>query len=255
VVGEFVVQIDGVPEFGVGVVVSGQPRMSKSEIAVGDSLCRPVVQAFGGVEAGLLGRDQVVPMSLPVEEDDQSPGELPGVGVEPAVGGQADRGNQCGVFGGEPCCRLDLVGESLRCGCGVPVRDRAVLSDAEGPSSTRSGEPEACHGVEATSLGTGIEASGWSGNSSGALVFMNQAAEHVDSLHRRHAGVRPDQRQPGSRVWRVQVQAAVRPCRVVMPQVFGQHPMQLALAPDWRWLQISVQPRHSARTVHTQRSA
>jgi hypothetical protein len=53
-------------------------------------------------------------------------------------------------------------------------------------------------------------------NSSGAAVFVDQAAEYVDSLHRRRAATRLDQRQPG-RTWRLQIQAAVWSYRVVVP--------------------------------------
>jgi len=54
-----------------------------------------------------------------------------------------------------------------------------------------------------------------SSRSSGVAVFVDQAAEHVDSLHRRYDGAWLDQRQPG-RVWWLQVQAAVRSHSVVV---------------------------------------
>src|SRR2546421_3696269 len=51
-------------------------------------------------------------------------------------------------------------------------------------------------------------------------------------LHRRHDGVRFDQCQSASRPRGLQIQTAVWSCGVVVPQIFGQHSMQLALIPD-----------------------
>jgi hypothetical protein len=58
-------------------------------------------------------------------------------------------------------------------------------------------------------------------SSSGAAVFVNQAAEYVDPLHRRLDGARLGKRQPGSlstgsRTWRLQIQAAVWPYGVLV---------------------------------------
>ena len=61
--------------------------------------------------------DPVVPQSLSFEEGRESPGQLPGVSVEPAVGGLANERAQCGVLGGQPGQRLSQVG---RLGNGDP---------------------------------------------------------------------------------------------------------------------------------------
>jgi hypothetical protein len=46
-------------------------------------------------------------------------------------------------------------------------------------------------------------------DSSGAAVFVDQAAKYVNAFHQRLDGARLNKRQPGSRTWRLQVQAAV----------------------------------------------
>jgi hypothetical protein len=75
----------------------------------------------------------------------------------------------------------------------------------------------------------------------GALVLVDQTAEDIDAPHRAfHSGRRFDERQPtgrARRVGRLQVQAPVRPRRVVVAQVLGQHAVQLWLVPDQRPVQ------------------
>jgi hypothetical protein len=85
-------------------------------------------------------------------------------------------------------------------------------------------------------------------SSSHAAVFVDEAFEEVDPVDDtagRRCGC-----DPGRRRYRhCEVDAAVRPARVVVLDVPGEHLVQV------RWFQISVQSRHSARTVRIQRSA
>src|SRR5262249_23186955 len=70
-----------------------------------------VVKPAGGVHAYPPGGREVVPVPPPVEVGIQGPCQLPGVGVEPPLGGLPDGGEQHAVFGGQPCHRLLVVGE------------------------------------------------------------------------------------------------------------------------------------------------
>src|SRR6266511_2326518 len=108
------VQLEGLLEMGVGVAVAVQPDVREAEAAVGVGLPRLVTQATRGREGGALGGHPVVPVSLHVQERRVGPGELPGVRVQPGVGGVPDSGEQDRVFGGEPGHSVVLVGGRLR---------------------------------------------------------------------------------------------------------------------------------------------
>ena len=62
----------------------------------------------------------------------------------------------------------------------------------------------------------------------GATVFVYEAAEHVDAAH----VVGSTKRRRRHRNRRLQIDAAMRPSMVVMPQVLAQHLVQVALVLD-----------------------
>jgi hypothetical protein len=96
------VQIQGVPEVGVGFRVAAQQDVGVGEVAVGVGLRGQVVQQVGDVQSGLPGEGEVVPVPLPSEKRVQGPGKLPRVGIEPGLGGLPDSGEQHGMFDCQP---------------------------------------------------------------------------------------------------------------------------------------------------------
>src|SRR5262249_53843860 len=119
-------QVQGAAELGVGVVEAAQHGVGVGEDAVGAGLRGRVGQPLGGGHRGAADGGPVVPVPPPVEESRQSPGKLPGVGVEPGHGGLVDGGQQHGVLQREPVQGLLVVGGVLRgdVGCGRGEGDR-----------------------------------------------------------------------------------------------------------------------------------
>jgi hypothetical protein len=73
--------------------------------------------------------------------------------------------------------------------------------------------------------------------SGGAAVLVDQAAEHVDPFHSRRRASRSNDGQHAAGGGWLQVEGAVWPGGVVMPQVLRQDPVQLPLIPDQRPVQ------------------
>jgi hypothetical protein len=111
-----------VAELGVGVVEAAQQGVGVGEGAVGAGLRGRVGQAVGGGHRGTTGGGLVVPVSPPVEEGRQGPGQLPGVGVKSGSSGVVDGGQQHRALHREPIQSLLVVGGVLggdpRCGRG-----------------------------------------------------------------------------------------------------------------------------------------
>ena len=105
--------------------------------------------------------------------------------------------------------------------CGVPARGSVVSGGIAGPTALGSGR---CAMVRVAGDTSPVRAErSHAKRSSSAVVFVDQASQHVDSLHRRFDGARLDQRQPGGRTRRAQIKAAVWSLGVVVPQILGQH--------------------------------
>jgi hypothetical protein len=99
--------------------------------------------------------------------------------------------------------------------CGVPARGSVVLWRATDPPVRISHSVCAGHGGKGAQSGTSQRQC--PEDSSGAAVFVDQATQYVDPLHRRLATARRDQPQLGSRAWCPQIQAALRSHGVVVP--------------------------------------
>jgi hypothetical protein len=74
VIAELAVQVKGLPEVGVGHLVTAEPGVGMGQPAVGVRLPGPIAKALGGVEAGTLGDRLVVPVRPSVEEQFQGEG-------------------------------------------------------------------------------------------------------------------------------------------------------------------------------------
>ncbi|BCB89668.1 hypothetical protein Psuf_069810 [Phytohabitans suffuscus] len=135
-VGQPVVELAGVVEVGVGVVVAADPRVELGEPAVGVGLRAVVVQAPRGVQGGVGGAVPVVPVSPAVEERAEQVGQSPGVGFEAGLGGGVDRGDERGVFAGEPVECLGVAGQWFRRDVGAG--GARVVGSRCGPSSRRA---------------------------------------------------------------------------------------------------------------------
>ena len=114
---------------GVGIVVVAQLNIGAGEIAVGAGLRGRIGQPSGGGHGGVLGGGEIVPVPSPVEEAEEGPGQLPGVGVVPGGGGVVDGGEQDGVFGGEPFQGLLMVGGVFGGGAGLGRGEGDRVSD------------------------------------------------------------------------------------------------------------------------------
>lgn len=76
--------------------------------------------------------------------------------------------------------------------------------------------------------------------SSGALVLVNESAEHVDSADVRRRGRRSNGGQRTGWIGWMKIERTVRPHTVVLLQILGQHLAQLVLVPDQRPVQAPV---------------
>ena len=86
-------------------------------------------QPLGGRQGRAGGGHPVVPVSPPVEEEPQRPGQLPGVRVEAGRSGVLDGGDQYRVFGGEPVEGPLTVAEAFRGDTGLQRREGEPVPD------------------------------------------------------------------------------------------------------------------------------
>jgi hypothetical protein len=90
-------------------------------------------------------------------------------------------------------------------------------------------------GRPAGSLATRLR---WPGPSlGGAAVLVYEATEHVDPLHSRRCRGRSNGGQRAGRNGWLQIEGAVWPGGVVVPQIFGEDRAQLSFVPDQRSVQ------------------
>src|SRR5437764_10738947 len=85
--------------------------------------------------------------------------------------------------------------------------------------------------------------------SGGAAVLVDQSVEHVNAFNRPTVEGRFDECQPALRCGR---------CRSRLrcgPAVLEWRRYSINTRCSWRWVQISIQSKHSVRTVSTHRSA
>jgi hypothetical protein len=66
------------------------------------------------------------------------------------------------------------------------------------------------------------------------FVFVDETAEEIAAVHasQRRRGVASSCRDGGSRLWRLEVKPAVRPCVVVVAHVDAENMLELAAADD-----------------------
>jgi hypothetical protein len=114
----------------VRLVVAAQIGLGDREVTVSACLLRLVFEPLRGGQRRLLGGGSLVPVSLPVQEREQSPRQLADVAVEAGARGLVHGRQQRRPLGGEPVHRLirpdQLLGQAAgvrrRHGDGLVVR-------------------------------------------------------------------------------------------------------------------------------------
>src|SRR5215469_10244638 len=101
-----------------GLLVVAEFSAGVSQQAAGGGLPGGVAEAGGGGQRGALGGCPFLVAPTYFQEGRHGPGQLPGVAVEPGLGGEGGGGEQDVVLGLEPGQRLPVIGGPFGNGAG-----------------------------------------------------------------------------------------------------------------------------------------
>ena len=113
------VQAERPAQLGVALLVVAEQRVYAAEGPMNAGLAKGIARAAGGTERSTLGDKPLVQMPSPVEEVNQRPGNLPGMGIQARSGRQGDGRPQDLVLGVKPGKGLLTGGEAFGCHPGL----------------------------------------------------------------------------------------------------------------------------------------